>query len=152
MKNSTGFLVFAAVALAGAASANEIYKWTDKDGNVHYGDRPTADSAEMLAVVSRPTDSEAVSAAVEARRERDAARSEARNAREEARQAEEEERRAAEAQAKRCEEYRARLETYLTSRRLYKIDENGNRAFLDEAQTQQARSDLQQRIQENCSN
>ena len=40
-KTALGLLV-AALTFAGAAAANEtIYKWTDENGNVHYGDRPS---------------------------------------------------------------------------------------------------------------
>ena len=35
----TAFVLFAALAFAGAASA-QMYKWVDKDGKVRYGDTP----------------------------------------------------------------------------------------------------------------
>ena len=35
----TGFVLLAALAFAGAASA-QMYKWVDKDGRVRYGDTP----------------------------------------------------------------------------------------------------------------
>ena len=31
----------AAMTFAAGATANEIYKWTDENGNVHYEDRPS---------------------------------------------------------------------------------------------------------------
>ena len=151
MRHAAGILILIA---AGSVGANEIYKWTDEDGNVHYGDRPTGEmpaNAEMLAIASRRTDPEAVAESVAARQERDAARAEARSAREEAERKAADEREAAEQQAAKCAEYRARLETYVTSRRLYKLDDSGERVYLDDAQMQQARSDLQKRIEETCS-
>lgn len=147
-------LALVPVALIGNAFAQEIYKWTDQDGNVHYGDRPVegTEQPQLVAIASRRTDAAAVGEAVEARRERDAARAEARTAAREAELAAAEEQKAAEAQAKQCAEYRARLEKFLISRRLYKVDENGQRVFLDAEQQQKARTDLQTRIEEVCSN
>ena len=36
--------VLIALALASAPAPAQPYKWTDKDGNVHYGDRPPKDA------------------------------------------------------------------------------------------------------------
>jgi hypothetical protein len=44
-----------AVSLAlacAAASAGEVYKWKDKDGRVHYGDRPKDAQAESVTIDS----------------------------------------------------------------------------------------------------
>ena len=154
MKTFAAILTLLSLTLLGSAYASEIYKWTDKDGNVHYGDRPSDDvgQAQPITIASRRTDPEAVSASIESRRERDAARAEARTAAQEAEQAAAEERAAAEEQARLCDQYRARLEKYVTSRRLYKVDDAGERVYLDDAQMQQARADLQQRIVDSCSN
>lgn len=147
-------ILVAVFAAGGSAVASEIYKWTDANGNVIYGDRPEDEvlpSVERIALASRRTDPAAVAASVEARQERDQARGEARSAREEAEQAAAEERAAAERQAEQCAEYRARLETYVTSRRLYRMNEAGEREYLDDAGMQEARAALQQRIQDQCS-
>lgn len=154
MKIFAQILTMLSLMLLGSAFASEIYKWTDKDGNVHYGDRPSdeVEQAQAIVIASSRTDPEAVNAAIESRRERDTARTEARTAAKEAEQAAAEERAAAEEQAKLCDQYRARLEKYVTSRRLYKLDDAGERVYLDDAQMQQARADLQQRIVESCSN
>ncbi len=53
-----------------AASAGEVYKWTDKDGRVHYGDRPKHE-AEALDTkpgsgTGEPSESEAARLAREA--------------------------------------------------------------------------------------
>jgi exonuclease V gamma subunit len=38
----------AIAVLATAAQAAEVYKWTDKDGRVHYGDRPKSQTAQEV--------------------------------------------------------------------------------------------------------
>lgn len=40
--------IFAIAALASAAQAAEVYKWTDPDGRVHYGDKPKSQSAQEV--------------------------------------------------------------------------------------------------------
>ena len=64
-----------AFAATSVVFAGDIYKWTDADGNIHYGDRP-ADGAqpERMALVSQPTDPARIQTANAART---AARSEA---------------------------------------------------------------------------
>ena len=42
------------LAAAAAAQAGEVYKWKDKDGHVHYGDRPKHESVQTLEVPDSP--------------------------------------------------------------------------------------------------
>jgi len=152
-RKRTALLVsLAALAFAGSAVANEIYKWTDDDGNVHYEDRPTgAPSEERLALSYKRTDSGAVQQRVNAHRERQAARAEAKSVAAAADQ-EAADNAAADAERKQsCERARARLETYLQSRRLYRTDDNGERVYLDEAQREEARQKAEEQITEFCS-
>ena len=147
-------MVTVAVALTagGSALSGEIYKWTDENGNVHYEDRPLGGEAtERVNIASRSTDNAAVKASIDARRDRVAAREEARAERAaasaEAAKAEEE----AENRKQKCSEYRARMQSYLQSQRLYREDENGERTYLDEQQIEEARTKVQEKIQEFCS-
>lgn len=141
-----------AMTIASGAVANEIYKWTDENGNVHYEDRPTgAATEERLHMTYNRTDSSAV-------RQRTQARVDARTAREEAKTAAaESEKEAAEnaavaaERAQKCEKSRARLESYLQARRVYRTDENGERVYLDDEQRQEARQKAEEQISEFCS-
>lgn len=143
-------LIMFTVSVSGMALANDIYKWTDEDGNVHYVDRPSGDASEVrLAIRSRPTDPSKVQARVQSRYERAAAAEEAAAA-EPAGPSEEELQAQAEERAQRCEAYKARLQKFLTSRRLYRQDENGERVYLDEEQTQAARERVENQVQEYC--
>ncbi|MEO1246693.1 MAG: DUF4124 domain-containing protein [Pseudomonadota bacterium] len=157
MKNSrTSAALLAATlislgAMAPAAMAVEIYKWTDAEGNVHYGDRPSGEaSEELVAVASSRTDRARVQAGIDARLERDAARGEARQARAEEESARAEERREAEERATACQENRLRLQTYNESPRLYREDENGERVYLDDAERDTAKQRVQEMIDEYC--
>lgn len=148
-------LTAAAALCALPAMAAEIYKYTDENGNVHYGDRPSGKAQEeTVYVASQRTNNAAVQAAYT---ERYAAKPETRNqASEPAEEQEPEklsraERRAAAAErAQKCESYRARMETVITSRRLYREDENGERVYLEESERQEARDKIQELIEEYC--
>lgn len=153
MKNKRFMVGIAALALTlgGGAMANEIYKWVDDEGNVHYGDRPSGAAAEQrLAASYRRTETSAVQKRIESLTQAQAARQERRSAAAEAAEAAAAERAAAEEKKKLCETYRARLETFVQSRRLYREDENGERVYLDEAQRQDARQRVEDLISENC--
>ena len=138
------------IGICGFANANEIYKWTDDDGNVHYTDTPVSEPSQLVNIQSRPTNAKQVAqqtAAVQTQQETSAERKEAR--------AEAETERlqvAAQTQdrAEKCNMYKQRLSRFVQSRRLYKEDENGERVYLDDGETQAAREKTQQQVQEFC--
>ena len=140
----------ATLLVGGTALSGEIYKWTDADGNVHYEDRPVGDDVERLKVISNNTDNGAVQASIDARYDREAARSEARSKRAEDEHAAAEAKDEAAQRNVKCQESRTRMQTYLQSRRLYQQDDAGERVYLDEDQTMQARADAQEMIQKYC--
>jgi hypothetical protein len=132
--------------------ANEIYKWTDENGSIHYGDRPSGAATEQrLAMTYTRTNSGSVDKRVEARQEAATAREEAR-AEEAANEKEAAENAAIAAERDRkCERSRTRLETYLQSRRLYRTDDNGERVYLDDEQRSEARKKAEDQVAEFCS-
>jgi len=142
----------AAVATGASAFAGEIYKYVDDDGNIYYLDRPTGESGEQrLDVTYAGTNSATVSAEVKQRHEYMAAREEAREQTASRREADAMAREQMEQRAAKCQEQRTRLEKYLQSRRLYRENEAGEREYLDETQTLEARQKVEEQIQENCS-
>jgi hypothetical protein len=146
------FLACLVMLAAGAASASDIYKWTDADGNVHFGDRPSgAATEERLGLNSSPTNPDRVRAIVQARNSARAERNEQKAAAAGA-EPTAEELRAEEAERKeKCETYKERLQKFVTSRRLYREDESGERAYLDEEETLAARARVQEQVVEYCS-
>jgi hypothetical protein len=146
----TGFVMLL-VSASGIAFANDIYKWTDENGGVHYGDRPTGDATEeRLAISSSSTDPSKVQARVQSRyASKEPADQTAAN---EPQGPTEDELRAQAAERKqKCETYKARLQKFVQSRRLYKQDENGERVYLDEKEAQAARERVETQVQEYCS-
>jgi len=151
--NKRTLIALTALALgAGSvAAASEIYRWTDDDGNVHYEDRPTgAATEERLDISYHRTDNDVVRQRVQARLDAQATRDEERSVAAAQEQEQAEKAAADEARQKKCESYRARLETYVQSRRLYRTDDNGERVYLDEQETEDARRKVEELIAENC--
>lgn len=148
-----GTTLLAGFVLAAVGSvAGEIYKWTDENGTVHYGDRPTGtESTERLPISSDPTDPARIQQIVQARHDARAAREEAEAARAASEPTPEALRAEAEERAQKCTTYKERLQTFITSRRLYRHDENGERIYLDEQETLDARARVQDKVEEYCS-
>ena len=142
-------LLALALTVPAAGLASDIYKWVDEDGVVHFGDRPAEDAqVETVQVASEPTDPAEVRARVEARRSAraetagDAAATQ--DLTEKEIEAQERER------AEKCTQFKERLQKFLTSRRLYREDENGERVYLNEEETLAARADVQEKVLEYC--
>ncbi len=143
-----------ALAAAGALAAPvmaDVYMWTDADGTVHYGDKPGSRDAKKLDIDSRSTDRSAVA---ERYQQRQTARVEANTASTErrasaAQQAADAAREKADKTAK-CEEARTRLANYINSRRLYRLDESGERQYLDDAEIAEARTMAEKAVTESC--
>ena len=142
-------LLLAFVA-SGGAIAKEIYKWVDENGNVHYEDRPVSEQSERVAIASRPTDP--AHAQAETQRLLDARTKKAEEAAAAAAAGPSPEELKAEAdeRAKKCTQYRQTLQKFVFSRRLYREDENGERVYLDEAETQAARDRAEKQVEEYC--
>lgn len=141
-----------AMTIASGAMANEIYKWTDDDGNVHYEDRPNgAENQERLGITYSRTDGGAVQKRVQARVEAQTSRNEAKSVAAAAQEEAADNAAADEARKEKCVRSRARLESYLQSRRMYRTDANGERVYLDDTQRQEARQKAEDQITEFCS-
>jgi hypothetical protein len=150
-KNATAIIMILTALASGPAFADGIYKSTDEEGNVLYGDRPTGDaSEERLAITSKPTDPQKIQEQILARREARAAIDKL-AAEEPAGPSEDELLAQAKEREEKCATYKARLQRFLVSRRLYREDENGERVYLDEDETLAARERVQNQVEEYCS-
>jgi hypothetical protein len=150
-RHLTSALAALAITVSSTAFANEIYKWTDQDGNVHYEDRPSGDpSEERLQLSYNRTNSTTVQGRIETQRDSANARREAREEAEVEELSAAEERAAAEQRLAQCQSYRARLKKMLESRRVYREDDAGERTYLDEAQRAEARTTAENLIKETC--
>ncbi len=144
----TVFALALSIASIGTLSASEIYKWTDEEGIVHFVDSPTgASGEEHLAIRSRPTDPVRVQAAVQSEADAQTLSAEA-NAPQgptpeallsEAREREE-----------RCNKYTDRQVQFTNNRRIYRMDENGERVYYDEEEMATARTNVDDLVERYC--
>lgn len=139
-----------ALAVASIAFAGDIYKWVDEDGNVHYGDKPTGYESERLPIDSRPTNPARVQAQVAAQVEARATARETEAAAAAEGPSDEELQAKADERAEKCDRSREILQRFVTSRRLYREDEAGERVYLDEEQTRAARQRAEDEVDEYC--
>lgn len=148
--STTALILTLTLIAASSAAAGEIYMWTDEDGNAHYEDRPSEGAIRLTSIESKSTDNSRVQAMLRARRDSRAAADEA-AANQPQGPSEEELRAAAKQRAGQCMTFRGRLEKLITSRRLYRQDESGERVYLGDDAMQAARAKVQSQVEEYCS-
>lgn len=135
------FLLFPALASA------EIYRWTDEQGRVHFGQRPAA-GAQAQQVEVKPQIIE--------RDEETRAREERVARFYEAREAEQAQAtiKASEIRAKRsaqCERLRKGLADLAPGQRYYRPGDDGERHYYSDAELDAARQQLRDQLSEHCS-
>lgn len=124
-----------------------LYTWVDADGTVHFSDKPEHPGARPVDVASRRTDPMRVASERAAREAREKTRE---RALAEAAETEAEERREAERRRERCERAQARLRTLTVARRPFRVDENGQQLYLEEAQIEAEKAQARAQVAEWC--
>ncbi|MEL6948748.1 MAG: DUF4124 domain-containing protein [Pseudomonadota bacterium] len=143
----------AASALVFAQASAEIYTWVDENGVVHYADQPQHKDAKRSEIDSERTDDgdaqrrldSAVALSAAQRQAFNDARSEP-DPNDLVAQAE----RTVELRRQSCEAARSKLQQFAQARRLYTLDEEGAKVYLDEDQTLAARAEVQAAVSEHC--
>jgi Domain of unknown function (DUF4124) len=146
MKSHIHILTVVIFALSCPASGGEIYKWVDKDGNVHFGDQPGKADAQQIDVPKFKTDP--VLEQREQTRQESEKKEQADNAdktNEEAEAKKKEEQR-----KKNCVTARERVEQLQTVRRLFRIDASGERHDLSDEERATALQKAQEDVKTWC--
>ena len=153
MKSNHGFWLLAGCMLLppglGEAFGDEIYKWTDAEGRVHYGSRaPAGVSAESKSI---PTNSPDADQALTERRERQRRLLESYDY-ERGREAElaERERRQDRERAKRCRKIERHLRQLDHPGPVYVTGADGKRRYLDDAEREQRKIEMQPAYRRAC--
>ena len=151
LRNITSGFVALAIVIGANAFADEIYKWTDEAGNVHYGDRPTGEaSEEKLQFTYNRTNTESLESRVSAQRDAETSRQEARAQATEQKATAEAERVAAEEQQARCETSRAKVDSMRAAPRVYRQGADGEREYLDDVQRLESIAMAETRAKDAC--
>lgn len=138
--------VFLCLLLLPGLAAAEIYRWTDANGQVHFGQRPAAAGAQQIEVRPQVVERDPLTRDREERAKRfyDARREEQAQASQAA----------AERQGKRAEECRGlrnKLASIPEGRSYYREDAGGQRSYYSDEQVDTARQQLQSRLADRCS-
>jgi hypothetical protein len=142
------FVMTLAITAAGTLFAGQVYKWTDDEGNVYYSDTPVA-NAQSVAIDSRPTDPKQAPAETQARADAQAQKAEdAASAPQEPTQ--EELQAEARERAENCTKYKERQLQFAQSRRIYRMDEDGERVYYDEEEMAATRARVAEQVNEYC--
>jgi hypothetical protein len=140
------FVLICAGLFLSSAQA-EVYKWTDKSGNVHYSDQPPTETAKPVPGTRTSFDTlQAIKALNDKEqdyknRQEDAAKAKAKADKE-----------AEEARAKfeSCNKARKQMGQLQGSKRLYTTTPDGSRQYMNDADRQQALNNAQQAINKYC--
>ena len=137
-----------ALALAALPAAAALYKWTDENGRVVYGDTPPAGvKAERVNAAVPPADPNAI---------RDMASKDAQiKARQQARA--DDEAKAVKAQAdnkaklERCAQIRGNIQTMRSDAAVYRFNDKGEKVYLESAEREKSIADSQKLLRDfNC--
>jgi len=150
--NTRHTLLFTAalVAVVGAASADQVYRWVDKDGHVHYSQTPpssTAVNAQSLNISAPPPDPTTL------RNEQNLA-SQLQDKDKQAQEAQQKAQADAQKQAaqkQQCDALRSQLQQLLQSGRVASVDAQGNRTYMSDDDRAKQEQQLQDQISKTCS-
>ncbi len=138
--------------LAVSVAQADVYRFVDSKGQVQYTDKPETLPAELLAKMkSQRTDNAALADRVAADLK---ARDAAAKTQEAAAKTNAEKSRAAEVtaadKANRCTQARSQYVAVTTTGRVYTVDEKGERAYMNDAQLDQARATAKEQMDTWC--
>jgi hypothetical protein len=148
-------LALLAFAAAGAAHA-QLYKWKDASGRLQYGDRPPAGvTAEPMSRSGAMASSSTSSPAPQAATPRSAAEQEQefrKRQLEKQEKAREEEKLAMETKAREenCRRAKLQLTSLESGVRQARLNEQGERIFLDEAGIEREKADARKAVSQHC--
>ncbi|MGD8407640.1 MAG: DUF4124 domain-containing protein [Thiohalophilus sp.] len=135
------------ISTAGA----EVYKWTDEQGRVHYGDKPPDQGARQMQIDAGNGSPGPIPSEAE-RREKTQRLLRAYDEERRIKQQQEQRQEAEEAERRRrCARARDRLRRYTYAGSLYQLDDQGNRRYLDDSNRQQTEERARQEVEKWCS-
>lgn len=151
MQALTRTLAVAALGLAcSGAPARDIYKWTDANGKVHYGDRSAAggSSAKKIEINTKTPEPAEDSDARDERTRKLLKQYE--DEQDEAAVAKAEKEKNAANRKQNCERARDMQEDYRNASYLYDKDKDGNRIVLSNEDRAKAEADIQKQVDKWC--
>ena len=132
-----------------------IYKWTDENGNVHYGDRPTTTSEKLNVREGKTIGSSASSDSLddieETREERRQRITDSMTEERLDREKKKSEKKKKKAEKrKKCNQAKDTLKRYNRANTLYTLDKKGERQYMSNTSRDQKISSLKKQIRKHC--
>ena len=134
------------------ALAGKVYKWVDKDGNVHYGQQPEgAGAAQEMRIKTQRSSVNEDPPAEETEAKKDGSDNKEESVKVSSQKEKEEiEKKNAAIRKKNCSIAKKRLASINAGGRLYEGDEKGERKFWDDSTTNAKRAEAQAMVDEWC--
>jgi len=137
------------IAITANPAAAEVYKWTDEQGRVHFGDRPTSSNAEQFKLKKQPSPSSSASSSTQPRVTQQQLLNMYQQEREKKKAAKKKQKEEAKKLALKCANARDDLRQYEGSR-LYEVLPTGERRYFSEEERAKTISDLKKNIKRHC--
>lgn len=126
-----------------------VYKWTDKEGNVHYGDQPVVQQkATELNIITKPSSGLSVSS--DKKKERDRVLEEFKEDREARNKKRNDKRVAKKKLKKQCARARDGLRRHREASAVYKLNSKGERVFYSKEKRAKNEKAFKKAIKKHC--
>ena len=126
-----------------------VYKWTDKEGNVHYGDQPVVQQkATELNIITKPSSGFSVSS--DKKKERDRVLEEFKEDREARNKKRNDKRVAKKKLKKQCARARDGLKRHREASAVYKLNSKGERVFYSKEKRAKNEKAFKKAIKKHC--
>jgi hypothetical protein len=142
-----------ALALAAPAAFAQVYKWTDANGQVHYGDRGPPNATQVKAPTpptTPPADAAPAAPAAKPAAPNANAAAESAPAPVSREQAQQVRRDVATARAEQCKTAKENYDKAIRAHRVYRTNEKGEREFVSNAEADEMRLQLKATIDATC--
>lgn len=141
------YLLTLLISLSATIAQAEIYKWTDDQGNTHYGDRPIEKSKEMdINIEKSGNQKERVNRKERQKKLVDSMEEDRLRKKEEAEKLKKEKQK----HKRNCARSKERLKGYERAGYLYNFDKDGNKVIRSNEDRQKATDGLRKKIKKNC--
>lgn len=143
-------VAIAIAAFSLSAGADQVYRWVDKDGHVHYSQTPpssTGVNAQTLNIAPPPPDPTGLQndqKLAQQAQDRDKQSQDAQKKDQAAQQQ-------LEQQKKECDYLQQRLQVLEQSARIATVDAQGNKSYVSDSDRAKQEQDLQDQLNKNCS-
>ena len=152
MKKTSLLLLLITGLLAASLHAEEVYRWVDEEGKVHFGDKPQGINAESIAVKQQPKIGSSTPAPTSTPISQEKllnAYSERRKQKKELDAKEQQAQQKIAGHKKECDKLRDYLAT-TGGVRMYNTDENGEKIYLSDTEIDASRAAQQADLEKYC--